>query len=1381
MAKRIKGACIIAPQINDENSKTYLDLLKLAGDRGIANLVYATYSQDGIAKTMDEEGYGRNKQFQHSAKDIWKFLNMDAFQNDQRQNLMKEARLLGSMNLRGELIDFTDAEEAYGKAKKYNDTHTGTVAAVYQHGDTYQIVLDKKDSRTIVKKADIERELAMWDELKRGLMEQGLSVDALKQSIPELTSPRKIQDLLNYIYRIQHAGIKSLSVQDIKTLLIIGEDTESVQSMEKRWGEDLDVVAKNIFDIVGEKEGAPKGNENFVKSTLNKIQDDSVLNIQKVKEAVERVGNEKLNIDEYNIPKTLAELNEKYNIGTDVITRTSDKINKLSEAVADIAISKQRQLDRLNKMQTIPDRALRTQKELEDTLTNLKGGMFYKSSLDFLADANKYIVEVNKLLDGIKNEESTLAYQANKAKVLTRAKNFIDAYSRIVESLSIADKLYIDEDLTKKDINNLCSIAKEVKSNIDSFKKVVNDITTDTLIDVFTDILGDTAYNGIAIADILSMAEADSTMFDYLYSLSRVSNPLIAGLDGIIRDANDKRDMLLNQCSDDIRRATKKFFDSGGKNTEFMYENGYIVSNIDWSEFYRKKYGYRHQLEDAGEKGVGLKIAMDAWEKNNTEEIVVDKESGRTERIPRLDLYHKQVVTEDSGGNQIVTIVDFQDGWTDAMKEYYATMMDIKGRIGTLLPEYAQHQYIAPQVTKLKREVLADMVKGKISVREGVKILLERITGKKRQDDIRYSSNGILVNGQDVTAYEGSFDNTPMRQIPIFYINRLDNQNELLKDFSSGLQHLAATVYNYATISEIRDIVELAADYIKNAEIAHATKLGKKAEEFVNGAGITVARALKTTSEATNTAALLTALVDRDIYGEKYKDQGRLGRILQNIIEYGTFKSLTFNVLGGVSNKLVGDVQSLIEGISGEYFDIANLARAKVLVAGNKLNVGKAWDFFTNSKNTLAGILEDYFDPIQETYGEKSRERYYRDPFSKMFGNFDHMILYSSGESMIHLTNMYAILCAEKVVDKNGNIYSLYDALTTKNKLDGTAELAVKDGFRRLDGSEINEDYLHSIKQTIRTVNQKTHGSMNGEDKGIIHRHVLGRAALNFRQWMVEHYSRRYRSLHFEAMAGNVLDRNFFLKTQVLVDGEKTALYNAFTRFDHADGTFSLALKDNVTKLNGEAITQEDIEEMRKKADADQHLNAGFYSDAFKWAKDFIHGIFNVEARSAAKWSSLSDRQKYNIKRCLLGEVPIILALFGFSQVLGDEDDHKGEWWYRFLMYQTKRLLMDEWASFPIGAIAESRKFIQRPIAATSTIEDLLYPITGLMPGLLSGDGWLPDVFKEQGSGRYKGENKYWYNIRRHTIPFWWDIQKLKYLDEDHTVFGIFDNTNYTR
>ena len=67
-----------------------------------------------------------------------------------------------------------------------------------------------------------------------------------------------------------------------------------------------------------------------------------------------------------------------------------------------------------------------------------------------------------------------------------------------------------------------------------------------------------------------------------------------------------------------------------------------------------------------------------------------------------------------------------------------------------------------------------------------------------------------------------------------------------------------------------------------------------------------------------------------------------------------------------------------------------------------------------------------------------------------------------------------------------------------------------------LDGSAITDEYLEKVQAKIRLINQKTHGSMNTEDKGNIHRFMMGRAAMQFKQWMVEHYSRRYRGRYFD-------------------------------------------------------------------------------------------------------------------------------------------------------------------------------------------------------------------------------------------------------------------------
>jgi hypothetical protein len=43
------------------------------------------------------------------------------------------------------------------------------------------------------------------------------------------------------------------------------------------------------------------------------------------------------------------------------------------------------------------------------------------------------------------------------------------------------------------------------------------------------------------------------------------------------------------------------------------------------------------------------------------------------------------------------------------------------------------------------------------------------------------------------------------------------------------------------------------------------------------------------------------------------------------------------------------------------------------------------------------------------------------------------------------------------------------------------------------------------------------HGAMNDEDKGLLHRYILGRLVMNFRQWMVGVYSKRYRGKYWDA------------------------------------------------------------------------------------------------------------------------------------------------------------------------------------------------------------------------------------------------------------------------
>jgi len=332
------------------------------------------------------------------------------------------------------------------------------------------------------------------------------------------------------------------------------------------------------------------------------------------------------------------------------------------------------------------------------------------------------------------------------------------------------------------------------------------------------------------------------------------------------------------------------------------------------------------------------------------------------------------------------------------------------------------------------------------------------------------------------------------------------------------------------------------------------------------------------------------------------------------------------------------------------------------------------------------------------------------------------MIGYASGEFLIHYVNMYAILHNQKVL-LNGQKISLFDAFKLTPAQDGNSELKLKQGVTDLDGNVITDEWLKNIRKRIRYANQSTHGAMNAEDKGLIHQYWWGRGVMNFRQWMVEHYSRRFRQRHFDDSLG--MDR----------EGYWISYWN-------------------------KVIATEEVKEKWKDK---QKLSAT--KDAIGlFMKDWYQFIF----RAQAQWPNLSEMERYNIKR-VHTEMSMFAALLGLSFVLGEPDRHKKEWWRRWWIYQTKRLILDTEASFPnLRAIQSATTILQSPMAGIDTFNSLLYTYYGLFNG---------DLLKEIQSGPHKGKNKYWRNIKKNVLPFFKDWEQMQRLDQDNGIFKIFEDS----
>ena len=1279
-----KNSCELYPIVKGKPSKLYKDLLKVTGNRPKANYIYAVYLQSGVAAQMDSLGYSRNDQGEHKIADVEKHLDVMSFIRESTEGKVSEvSRTIGATDFSGNPIDYTNAEYALNIAQRHNSSSKGTVAAVYSKGDKFNIVVDVKNARTQLRSAKVEKQLQQWDILKQAINSIGIDIESadLNKSVYNATNAR---NAVQQMHNVQLTDNKYLDRKEIKDLLVFNESSTQVQRLKQMFGT-LDEVAQKIYDSY-RTGGVTPSQRTLIDATLANCKKYNGLDVNAVLNQIEGVEQAIGNTEEGKIEDTIKSLNKKYNLDFNEIVLVGNNIRSLSQAASEAAVTLQRQLKKMKAEQGVTPETTRLEQSLHTLMREINNNRYYMGILGFLSEASTQIQKMENILQNTPQSGSNLERASAMAKSLMQVKSITDGYKNILTSLSNIDNIISDERLSDADKQVIKNQASKLVEFFDKYDKTLKELRLNTMTTIATEYLGDKLSNGMAVVNIVEMAEKDSTIYDYLYSIGRVSNPLIATMGNIIRDAQSSRDAKMNAISLRIRRAENKLRKAGIK-SDFMYEsNGYIISDIDWTAYNKAKAKFRRSLKGQGNRGLSIAEAMKNWEEANTEDRIVDSVSGRTERVPNAT-YRKAFPK-----------------LTTEQQEYYNTMMQIKGELGTLLPNYAQRHYIPPQVRRSFIDAIQAAIKGG-SLQGLIKAIRTKFKDLTtiREDDDRYAKNGI-VNGEEYSIVSGALDNTPFRQIPIFYINRIEDQGELLKDFSSAIQHLAGTAINYEAMNSIKDTVEFMADFIKDQEVAAGRN--NKSLDMVEDTGIRVYKQLKAFANNSNTIGIVDGFIDKYLYGVTIKDTGKYHNLLRNLLAYTSIKSLAVNVKGAISNYLVGELQMLIEAGAMEFYNPIDYAWAHKEVFGDNTvgSVGRIMDFMTNNTNSKSVLLAQIFDPLNENFSEQQHQRYYRGPLRHLLGKDFTFIGYGAGEHLTHFVTMYAILHNTKV-KINGETKTLYDVFSVGNKVDGNSELIIDKNatYTNDEGQEVPIDnaFLEKIRKRIRYTNQTMHGAMNEEDKGLIHQHMVGRFVMNLRQWMVEHYSRRYRGSHYDATLGEYRE--------------------------------------------------------------------GFYNTASRFVYALVGDIFRFQRESMLHWNEMNSMQKANVRRAL-SELTVLASLLTLSFALGEPDDHKKEFWMRMWIYQTKRAITDVRGSTPLGIPLEMNTLINSPVAASNVVNSFLYPFVG-----------INDINEEIKSGKHKGENRYFRNIKKYLIPFYGQIEQLNEMDTDNGVFQVFEKNNLQR
>lgn len=1291
-----KKSCIITPEVNGKPSKMYTDMLKKQHiERSQTNLIYSIYvTSPTMGQKMDSLGYKRNHQGQHDALDVLNFLEHDKWKEEVSSiNSLKSQ--YGITDYNGKEINYTNAKEALEKAKKFNEDMKGLVSTVIAHSNNnstvYNILAYERDSSNIMYANNIDAKLQIWDEYKKAFSAIGVDIDNIPSELKDRISPMNT-DLVQTLINLKKFTIMSaLMEKDALTLFYLNQNAKQVQRLVNAFGS-LEDAAKALSAFNAKSGNLSASEKTLLLNAVNYCKQFNGIDLNKLKKKVDSL-NDQLTISspENEIVKTLHKLHKKYGISTAEIHSTLDNIRKLSQATTSAVMNLERQIREIKlKQGKDSGEAMRLESILNNLTQELAAKKYCHGIMDFLAEAQTQIASIDGIIKATQQPGNNLEQLFDKAKGLYQISLMRKKYYDIVAALS-NEHIDVDESISQDDIDNFRSVAKAVKKMFDKNEHIQKELTFDVLREIMIKLIGKDK-NGASIVNAISVAATDSSVWDsLLYTMSRASNPIIAAMGGIIDKAKVGRNDIINAFDTRITKATKRLYKSGS-NSEFMYEDdGHIISDINWDSFYsarKKVYAY---YKGQGLKGFELRREMLNWENANCEDRVVDITNGRTEKVPNAQ-YRKTF-----------------PNLTAAQQEYYDTIMQIKGEIGSLLPAYVQKQYLPPQ---LRRNTIDALTHAK-----GIGDVLNAIKNKAmnfytiREDEEGYSRN-VFVDGDDMSYTYGDFDNTPLKVIPIYFVNRVE-QGELLKDFSAGINALAGTAINYNAINEIEDVINFIGDFVKDQV---GVDKNKKVDISDNGVQRIYQDLKSFAQKNVRSTAIVDGFINKHIYGMEKQATGGgnvMDKIAGNLIQYTSFKQLATNFKGMVQNYLMGEFQMLIEAGAGEFYNRKEYIMAHAILTGNATTSGELWDLINDTKNSKAVLLREKFDPVQENFTSKTHKRYYKNTLRRLMSHDMSFIGYGTGEYIIHMIGMYGCLLHKKVLI-NGEKTTLYHAFEVVDKKDGSGILQLKQGTTNLDGSAITEEDLKEVARNIKYVNQSCHGAMNDDDKGLITQHWIGRLIMNFRQWMIEHYSRRFRGKHWDATLKKYRE------------GYHTSVFRALIE-EYKEGKDEYSPIKLILRLMGECAT------------------------------------FAVTGRM--NWANMDDVQKYNFKRAH-NELILYFMLLGLGFALGDPKDNRGNAAKKFWIYQVKRLILDTEASTPHPAMIQNLfTILQSPMAGVSMLNNFLYMFYGLVQG---------DEFKEVDRGENKGDNLYIYKFKKKVLPFFKDYYELRDLGTRDDIFAAF-------
>ena len=1306
----MREPCALYPVVDGKASKLYTDLYTLTNkDRKLTNLLYALSLQDPIKRMFTPSD--RNSQREPNTEAFVDKLNIKGILSE--KGMIKSKSLaLGAINKKGAKIYYDDMMTITQRVLDFNDDPSNDkIKAVIKYDNNgFYIEVDTINSDNFNFNNSLRNKINLFNLFTQHLSNSGLDT-SLSDASKKILNPLNIYYAINTLKKLK--GNSEFNTTTAALLADLFSADPLMARLKAQLGNDL---PKALSQVSGYSYSSPvtltSRQEKQLENMINNITSSfkKVMNSSTIDTIIENSRTSTSFTSTYMgtegaaIKEALKDLYEVYHLDADSVSMLGKRATKLSEAA-----NKLLQI----RLAIANEKALKGvhvvwKDKLEKRQRLIERGEYLVSLTRMLEDVTKGIGNPENKLDRyykkFKKHTDSLAAIKEISGIILEQLRLVEAYRDVVKQLAKADLLENDDVVGDEDlIDNIKDTARQLGALLDDVEENARLKQKDVVAAFLTIYWG--ADKELPDGTTVSVADIME---------SAIKDPNL--FDRFIYAVNNSSDEMMNLIAEAVKRANdkrdailrKQLKEVRGV-TKDLFDSG---SNTSFM-FERDADGYPSKIisdYDYARFDRELEAEMERIKADPN----IDKSEYDTLRKEWINKHSKSIsykYVDSEGKNQTLRMtvpiydapIKVKDRLTPAQYDYYKKMMNMKAEMLSKI-DVANNNTLF-DVIEISNDTITAMGNTGGDPVKIVNMIKNKISEalKQKEDDTEY---GSILDANNLRLVPTDFKGERIDTLPLYYQHKIKDRSRVSTDFSKSMVAYLAMCQQYIQMNSILDSLMLAKDYMLTQRKVPETSGNSTLADIQRLGKKAYVGVASNMGVATDLKGLADDFFERAVFGRARKDEGYLWGTkvkLDKAVDILT----NYTSVVGLSTNILGSGANVLMG------------KLQMLI---EAGIGFGGEFF-NMKDMCFADFE-YFHLLPELLVEVGNTT----KSSKLGLLMQEFDVLDDFYDKIKETGFYNNPIS-KIIG-NTNLFMLYGL--GEHLLHGQGMLAV----------------LHNKSNYV--LNDKN------EEVPLLEAFDVSKDPNGGGELVIK--------AGYKQKNGDPIDDEFLNKIKGRIKYVNHSLHGAYDSFSkgmihrYAVGRLIMNFRQwmpaHYSRRFRGLYYDTDLGEYRE----------GYYVSTFKFLKGCVDDLRRNKFQIATRWRELNDMQRYNLRRAL-AEVTILAILSATIALLGDYKDKKGNFAYRLLLYQLRRLQMETFASSPVEPvhfIKSAVKILNSPAAALNTIEDVA--------DLLR----LTDLFVTIEEGRNKGENKYVHNMEK-KLPFYGKLKVFFELEDNDDAFKLFN------